>query len=193
MSIAAPAAEELRLLLGQACERIEVAGSIRRGKAAVGDIELVAIPKVETVEKGSMPQLFGPPTPIVERWNMLWMALDPFFGSKEKEPYIKKGDRYRAFRWPVFRAGDEVGKIQVDLFTATPENWGLIYLIRTGSSEFSQRVVTALRTRGYCSSEGQVYRLRGGEPHGDPIPTPTEDDVFKLAGMRFISPTERSF
>lgn len=38
------AANRLIPLLADACERIEIAGSLRRGRAEVGDIELVALP-----------------------------------------------------------------------------------------------------------------------------------------------------
>jgi len=51
------------------CERIEVAGSVRRGKRDVGDVEYVVIPKFEEVPG---PGLFGH---TVER-NVLWAALD---------------------------------------------------------------------------------------------------------------------
>ncbi|GAH73129.1 unnamed protein product, partial [marine sediment metagenome] len=38
-------AENLKSLLAPVCEKIEVAGSIRRQKPDVGDIELLCIPK----------------------------------------------------------------------------------------------------------------------------------------------------
>ena len=34
-------------ILSPSCERVEVAGSLRRGSETVGDIEFVAIPKIE--------------------------------------------------------------------------------------------------------------------------------------------------
>jgi len=39
-------AEQCRKALAPYCERIEIAGSIRRGKPQVKDIELVAMPKM---------------------------------------------------------------------------------------------------------------------------------------------------
>ena len=38
-------AEALVELLAPACERIEIAGSVRRGKARPNDVEIVAIPR----------------------------------------------------------------------------------------------------------------------------------------------------
>lgn len=40
-------AEELVAALRPACERLEIAGSLRRGKAEVGDVEILFVPRVE--------------------------------------------------------------------------------------------------------------------------------------------------
>lgn len=48
LAIAQLVARELRDLLEPACERIEIAGSVRRMRAEVKDLELVAIPRMET-------------------------------------------------------------------------------------------------------------------------------------------------
>ena len=44
--------EEFIALISDACERVEVAGSIRRRSGSVGDVEICCIPKLE-------PDLFG--------------------------------------------------------------------------------------------------------------------------------------
>ena len=41
-------AEELKRLLEPACHRVEIAGSIRRQKPFVGDVELLCIPKYDS-------------------------------------------------------------------------------------------------------------------------------------------------
>ena len=43
-------------LLAHSCEKIQIAGSIRREKNDVGDIEIVAVPKMADVPTGN---LFG--------------------------------------------------------------------------------------------------------------------------------------
>ena len=48
LRIAEPVAERLVEQLRPYCERIQIAGSIRRRKWAVGDIELLCIPKYRT-------------------------------------------------------------------------------------------------------------------------------------------------
>lgn len=45
-------AEEIKEALAHHCERIEIAGSIRRKKPEVGDIELLFVPKTGTRQAG---------------------------------------------------------------------------------------------------------------------------------------------
>lgn len=200
-----PIAEEVRSTLAHACERIEIAGSVRRLRPECGDIELVAIPRItRTLEEGP-PDLFGQRTrgAVIVR-NALWDALDEIL---RPEHYIRKGNLYRAFLWPV--AQGERDEIQVDLFTADFQNWGLIHLIRTGSAKFSERVVSELAKAGRPSFKGYARNADGIKPYGSShlgvpwwpeekkaempkIETPDEETVFRLAGMTPVPPAERN-
>jgi DNA polymerase/3'-5' exonuclease PolX len=76
--------------------------------------------------------------------------------------------------------------IDVDLFTARPENWGLIYALRTGSAEFSHKVLAAGWVRqGYKSVDGMLTY------NGREVPTPEEADLFRLAGVVWMHPEAR--
>jgi DNA polymerase/3'-5' exonuclease PolX len=78
-------------------------------------------------------------------------------------------------------------RVKLDLFLCEPDNFGIQYLIRTGSADFSQRIVTALRYRQNCPvSNGYVHDAKGNV-----IVTPDEQSVFDLLGMTFIEPRER--
>ena len=180
-----PIAHDLLTLLAPSCVRIDVAGSLRRGVAEVGDIEIVAIPRVEKVERPLEGDLFGG-TKQVEV-NRLWEQLDLVAGRS----YTKCGPRYRQFAYKG---------IKVDLFTATIETWGWIFLIRTGPAEFSHHVAATLNKQSYTGTGGAVYKgelkLVDGAwklvPKGDPIRTPTEQDVFDLARIPFRNPNQRT-
>ena len=168
-------AERVRVALDPYCERIEVAGSVRRRKAEVGDIELVAIPRTVDVL-----DLFG--TSGVRRvagWEEAVRGLGR----------VVKGDpglgRY---------AQVDLGEITLDLFLAVPENWGLIFAIRTGSAEFSHRVLAAGWVRaGYRSIDGMICRWGGVGP-GErwvPVAVREEVDLFRLAGVEWTEPEKR--
>ena len=192
LGVARNVAEELRQLLEPACQRIEIAGSIRRLRPYVHDIELVAIPQVEAV--AGEPGLFGSTAPA-EPYNLLWKALDGFLEGRTRQAYIRKGDKLRSFRWPIHER-DRAGipeSVQVDLFTTSEAGWGWIYLVRTGSATYSKQVATCLKAKGFIGHEGRIYHRVADKPRGDAIGTPTEEDVFRLADLKPVAPAERSW
>lgn len=152
------------------CERVEIAGSVRRQKAEVGDIEICAIPKM--IGRKNM---FGE---VVKTTSLL-----------ESFPYgllgvtVKNGTRYKQITMP--------GGVNLDLFIVLhPAQWGVIFLIRTGSAEFSQKIVTQKIKGGNLPSDcrvkdGAIWR---GETM---LSTPEEKDFFDLCGMEFVPPEKR--
>ena len=64
---------------------------------------------------------------------------------------------------------------------------GLILAIRTGSREFSRRMMMALRGRGYRSIDGEIV----DDLTGLVVPTCSEMAVFNLAGMEWRTPESR--
>lgn len=161
------------------CHRAELAGSVRRGVAMVGDIEIVALPKFALLEPEAPRDLFGKgEKPDQLRINLLWMELDKEVPLSDR---LKKwGEKYRKFMYHG---------VQIDLFTAERGNWGWIHLIRTGSAAFSHGMAGALNKAGYTSLEGWVTTIADGHR----VETPTEDDVFKLARRAWVPPEERSW
>ena len=77
-------AEKLVDKLRPACERIEIAGSIRRQKAEIGDIEIVAIPKYLATRN-----LFGDP---VNEISLIDQLLE-----ESKIGLTKDGPKYKQF------------------------------------------------------------------------------------------------
>lgn len=162
-------AERIKRDLAPHCERIEIAGSVRRRKPDVGDIEIVCIPK-----QSADSDLFGAGRPIRD---------GGFIQACGQIGRILKGclltGKYMQF--------STIEGINVDLFTARAENWGLIYAIRTGSAAFSHEVLArGWAWNGYKSVDGML--TRGGKQ----ISTPEEADLFRLAGVKWIEPELRN-
>ena len=181
-----PLAEKLVERLAPACARIEIAGSLRRRCPFVGDIELVAIPKFERPIMGQTP---------AECWG--WSALDHLLvdWDHNKKIDILKGDKLRGKkrRYVQFAFASNAGQTYtVDLFIQPdPATWGVNLMIRTGSSEFSRRMVTPRAKGGLMPDELRVNEARvwrGPEA----IETPEERDVFELFGVEWIRPEERN-
>lgn len=175
------AAQAVGTMLLPAVERMEVAGSIRRHKADVGDIELVAVPIVERVADGLFDDV------AVNRLSELLDALilDGRLARHPDDP--KRGERYSKLVEP--NSG-----LQVDLFSATADTFGLIFLIRTGPADYSHRFVTDLRRRGLHAATGALHRgsLGCGAYVCEVIPTPNEADVYAAAGWPFVAPELRA-
>ncbi len=172
-------ADGLLLRMMPFCERGLIAGSIRREKPEVKDIELVVIPKWEE-RPGA--DLFGTP----ERVNLLheWALATDFVR------WIKPGTSFILDWQPKpegkYWRGLLPSGMKLDLFLATADNFGAIALIRTGSAEFSEAVVThALRIGKRCI-EGHFT------VDGKPVATPEEADVFKLLNLRYVGPSQRT-
>lgn len=150
------------------CDRIGIAGSIRRKKPEVRDIEIVAIPKIEI------------------RQGMFDKIENRHIG------FIKA-----LMRYPIIKGSPETGKyiqlqlpgIKLDLFLATPLNWGYIFAIRTGGAEFSRLVLACgwVRT-GYKGINGMLENVKTGEK----IIIKEEIDLFNLINIKYVEPKNRS-
>lgn len=168
LSTARKIAKQVKDELTPYCDRIVVAGSVRRGKTYdLHDIEFVAIPKFEV-----QPDLFMVMQPTGK--NLLFSHIrktyDVAVGGKQGQKMV---------RWNV------CDSIQVEVYTASKRNWGYILALRTGPSELSKILVTKLKVRGYKMKSGSV--LRGGIS----VPVRTEHDVFRMAGVKYREATAR--
>lgn len=171
-----PYVEEVVELLRPACERLEIAGGIRREKAEPHDAEIVALPRWDT-------DLLGEPTDtcalldrvivhLVETGVLAWDTL-----------VRRKGPRYKRFELPR-------PAVPLDLFLARADNYGNILAIRTGDAAFSHGLVTCVGSGGLMPRhlrQRDGYLWRGGER----LSCPTEDDYFAALGLPAPSPRDR--
>src|SRR5438128_74037 len=161
--------------LAPSCARIQVAGSVRRRKAVIDDIEIEAIPRHAPAG------LFGDCTA-----NLLWEHLHATDAYR-----FTKGDhaagRYYQLTLPL-HAG-----VQLDLFLAQPDNWGLTLLVRTGSAAFSTALLARWkRWHGIGRDQPGSVDGRLVTRDGRAVPTPEEETVFQLLGMQPVPPERRS-
>jgi DNA polymerase (family 10) len=150
------------------CERIEIAGSLRRERELIGDIEIVALPRRQT-------DLFGQPVGTAPT------ALDAFLADRVR--LDKDGPRQKGFVY---------GGMAVDLFfPASPDHWGCIYTIRTGSHDFNLWLVgEAAIKAGVKFDDGRLCHRWGQR---DYIDTPEEADVFAALELPFVPPAYRDW
>ena len=172
-------AAELCAALKPACERIIVAGSLRRQKATIGDIEILYIGKVaphrvagdffatytanlaeeviEALERGGV---------VERRKNVNGSQM---YGPKNKLMC------HRATGLPV------------DFFAATAENWWNYLVCRTGPADSNTRICMAAQARGWKWNPYGEGFWRVGET----VAMTSEEDVFAFVGLPYAQPKDR--
>jgi DNA polymerase/3'-5' exonuclease PolX len=154
-------AEDARNALTPYCERILIAGSIRRMKPEVKDIEIVCIPKM--VPTG----LFNDA-----------LEVDPDFCATVKRWHKVKGEPTGKYTQRMLPGG-----MKLDVFIVNADTWGWQVCLRTGSKAFNQDVlIKAMHQQGYESDEGSLRR------NGQMIATPEEVDVFRIFKLPWVEP-----
>ncbi len=175
---------ELRRALLPACVRLKAAGSIRRRRATVGDIEIVYIPRRERRPdpgdlfggEGSVVDLAGEAVSRLEEEGILGRRPDRIgrttFGPRNKlMVHLPSG-------------------MPVDLFAADPESWANVLACRTGPAALNTLVAAAARRRGLrwnpygtgFSGEGEGVGGRQAR---------TEREVYRIVGLPYLDPWDR--
>lgn len=157
------------------CERVMIAGSIRRGKTNPKDGEVVVIPK---------PSLWAHVDALVS---------EGVFGKARygQAQSVRWGDTYR---------GLDVDGFKVEIFTATPETWGYIYWLRTGPGDANQYMVGQLWNSKMRAADGGIWYARDWKRDGNKWMSATRQQVrvedertlFSLFGMEYLDAAERS-
>ena len=128
-------AEDLVNQLRPHCSKIDIAGSIRRGRSTIGDIEIVCLP------------LPYEATPLFR--SGIALVVEQF----EKV----KGELPCRYTQRILPSG-----MKLDLFMPDPAGYGLQLAIRTGSAEWSHKRLATAWVRAGFKSEGGLLRDQAG-------------------------------
>jgi DNA polymerase/3'-5' exonuclease PolX len=122
--------------------RIEIAGSIRRRRPYVHDVDVVGIPVIRHDMLGSM--LMSQEFPFGE-WVTRRADEEAPEGTPETVKFIRCGEKVSPTRKSVrfFWKG-----IEFDVYIATPENFAIMWLIRTGPAEQNQALAVRAKRQG---------------------------------------------
>ncbi len=161
-------AEEIMSLLDGSCWRKVVAGSIRRRKPDVGDIEILCIPRFEgagdSLDRRVQGLMFQ--GVLALRLNKLGRKV---YGPKNKLLlHVPSG-------------------FGVDIFSTTEECWPVSLVVRTGGEKTNLRIATAALQLGY---QFHAYGSGFTTPRGEII-CRSEREVFEAVGLPYREPWER--
>lgn len=140
--------------------KIVVVGSIRRKRATVHDIDIVLIP---------------------QQW--MWNSIIHRLRRLTLAGIVKAGPKLATLKVPT---GTTSETFSVDIYKATPQTWGVLLLIRTGSTQHNitlcsraQRMGMMLSAKDGVIKDGKVIACR------------SEEEIFKALKMDFVAPEER--
>lgn len=177
-AVALNVANELQARLSPACRRICIAGSLRRGRMDVGDIELLFVPILSQRPDGLFDsQIVDVASEVVEL-----LLRD---GILAKRPNVNGH-----FTWGEKNkhAIHVASGIPIDLFATTEENWWVSLVVRTGSKENNLRLTNgAIARGGNLMAYGSGVKWQDGTiSHAH-----SEEDVFKMCGYPYLEPYQR--
>jgi len=161
------------------CERIILAGSIRRGKPLVGDIEILLIPQMAI---GDVGELFPQTRNLFEeefrrRSDSRQLAL-----RRKKDGTTSNGAKVKLCRHT------ESG-IPVDFFITSRDNWFSSLVCRTGSKENNEEIAKRAKRMGFR------WKMSGpgfaSEETGQIVAAHSEEDIFHFVGLPALDPEKR--
>lgn len=157
-----------------AMDRVEIAGSIRRSKPVVGDIEICGI--AADKEK------------LIKLLSDIGQHIKP--GVPGAVPWVPKVEA------KYLRVRLEEG-MNLDVFLASPQNWGGLFMMRTGSAAspdgntFHGFIPGVFCRWKKLSGGGRMTDCMPTMPTGEQLWIPEEQDFFDLLEMNFVPPEER--
>lgn len=174
-------AAEILCWLDPACRRLVVAGSLRRQKPTVGDVEILYTP---TYELRADPQ---------DMFNTLTINLaDEAIAKMEKEGVLerRKNVAGRENFGPLNKLMRHRSTgIPVDLFCEPSlDDWWRSLVIRTGPKELNVRLIT---TAAIYKINVHAYGPGLTNFLGEPIPCDSEERFFEICGMKYLEPKDR--
>jgi DNA polymerase (family 10) len=158
-----PLAFKILCVIEPFCEKVQIAGSIRRSQGKINDIDIVMQPKSDS-----------------------WLKIIKTIRYEYDAITEKQGDKLATLYVP-FASKQGQGHVQVDLYRASEGTWGILLLIRTGSAEYNVYLCNLAIRKGYRLAYSQGLLNEKGEV----IASKTEQEVFQALGLPFIIPQDR--
>lgn len=172
--------------------RFDIAGSYRRGKPTSGDLDIVV--SARSTDKRDTWERF---TKNNNKKSRRVRIMNPIAGHDDKitvlfricipariditnflEPYHNKSKIQK----------NRYAYIKADVFLTRPEEYVFALLFVTGSGRFNVLMRRQAKLRGYKLNQYGLFQISNGKS----VHVKNEKDLFKLLGMRYRQPHERT-
>jgi DNA polymerase/3'-5' exonuclease PolX len=174
-------AAEASVLISHLCQTLTIAGSIRRQREDVGDIEIVVIPSSRS---GLLVRLDN----LVEK-GVIEKALYRHVDNKGNESLVPRwGEKLRCFRYKG---------VTVELAITNQENYGYTLWLKTGPAEANEWVMRKLIEEKaairFHDGYGWLTEYSGETPmYKHKLSIPDEATFFKVLRLPIIVPRWRT-
>ena len=166
-------AVDVMAMIGPFVERAEIAGSLRRQRETVGDIDIVAIPKA------------GGTVRIAAALRDLHCGAASDFRAGDKLQSAVVGHGRYGLCGPCGRGEREA---QVDVYFATEEDFGMILCVRTGSAQHNVYMAQLCKRMGMKFAAGTGIETAKDAKNAKGR---TEEEVFGAMGLLVPRPEDR--
>lgn len=173
-------AKEIVEALRPCAERIIVAGSLRRRRPEVGDVEILYVPRVECI---------ADPDSLLDE-KIEFNRADAAVARLERTDILSRrlsSAGHESFGEKNKLMLHRATGIPVDLFSATEENWWNYLVCRTGGAENNVAICTAAIRKGWKWEpySAGFYRI------GHTEKMTSERHVFEFVGLPYLEPEDR--
>lgn len=157
-------ADEFIGLISNYCKKVEIAGSVRRKRSSVNDIDVVVIPKPEFFSKLSRLNAMGNLQLLGHKYcqNTMWYSLESVF-----------------FKGVI-----------IDIYSATDEDFDIAMLVWTGSDKHNIHLVSLAKKKGlsFTTDDEGIW---GIYKNGERLTNNTEESVYQVLGLSYHKPEDR--
>lgn len=162
-------------------ERVEAAGSLRRGKDTIGDIDVLVATTDPSGASAAFVKVEGVRSVIV---------------AGESKTSVRASVDADSGRW-TFEGEVEKGRtVQVDLRVVPRESWGAALMYFTGSKEHNVKLRQRALDRGFTLNEYGLFPEDGEDVPPQkrgvkPVAAGSEEEVYAALGLGWIPPELR--
>jgi DNA polymerase/3'-5' exonuclease PolX len=178
-------ASKIKDWLEPGCDRIEIAGSVRRGRPLCSDIDLVCIPKFQQRQNDLLGDPVGTPLSLLNEF------LTDYVARSEGKAWFRSTDGILGFKAVTLNSASvnvlmQLPKCELDVFAATAETFVMRWIIRTGSVEHNIFIADRARALG-----GHLDPQNGLMLDGQLLAPKTEEEFYAALNLPFIEPQDR--
>lgn len=178
-------AKEICQALDPWCTRLIVAGSLRRRKQFVGDVEILYVPRFDAQPPTGQTDFFNASKPQFVNLGDRALNTLQFDGQIQPRKNINGsvvwGEKNK-FAYHVSTG------IPIDFFSATEANWWNYLVCRTGGAENNVKIAQAYQSLG-C--KWNPYGPGFTDEHFRIVPNESEQAVFQNCGLDYLEPWDR--